>query len=124
MHTPLSSSPLPSTTAQPAFHFNESLCTEILACLQTHLTPGAKQAQFGRINGRRAAVYMADVGYRSRAVWLYEDDVRDWFIARYSHDMQHMQEIEQEILTEFGAQLMEHALDDSQKQHIPVTHTA
>ena len=83
--------------------------------------PGVRQAQFGCINGRRAAVYIADVGYSQRALWLYEDDVRDWYVARYFHDMQQMQEIEQEILTEFGAQLMEQCLTDSQKYHAVVT---
>lgn len=117
------SNPLPAGTRieSSTFHFDEALCTEILTQLQTHLTPGVKQAQFGCINGRRAAVYVADVGYSARTLWLYEDDVRDWYVARYSHDMQQMQEIEQEILTEFGAQLMEHRLNDSQKYHVAVT---
>ena len=119
----LLSNPLPATTRIKAstFRFNEAVCTEILVYLQAHLTPGVRQAQFGCINGRRAAVYIADVGYSQRALWLYEDDVRDWYVARYFHDMQQMQEIEQEILTEFGAQLMEQCLTDSQKYHAAVT---
>jgi len=119
----LLSNPLPATTRIKAstFRFNEAVCTEILVYLQAHLTPGVRQAQFGCINGRRAAVYIADVGYSQRALWLYEDDVRDWYVARYFHDMQQMQEIEQEILTEFGAQLMEQCLTDSQKYHAVVT---
>jgi len=119
----LLSNPLPVATRikSSTFRFDEALCTEILAHLQTHLTPGVKQAQFGCINGRRAAVYMADVGNCARTLWLYEDDVRDWYVARYSHDMQQMQEIEQEILAEFGAQLMEKCLNDSQKYHGAVT---
>jgi hypothetical protein len=106
------SSTLPAATGvgPSAFRFDESLCTEILACLQTHLTPGSRTAQFGCINGRRAAVYMADGGYTSHTVWLHEDDVRDWFVARYYHDIQQMQEIEQEILAEFSAQLLERRL--------------
>jgi len=119
----LLSNPLPAATRIKAstFRFNEVVCTEILLHLQAHLTPGVRQAQFGCINGRRAAVYIADVGYSQRALWLYEDDVRDWYVARYFHDMQQMQEIEQEILTEFGAQLMEECLTDSQKYHAAVT---
>ena len=117
------SNPLPVATRiqSSTFRFDEALCKEILEHLQTHLAPGVKQAQFGCINGRRAAVYVADVGYSARTLWLYEDDVRDWYVARYSHDMQQMQEIEMEILTEFGAQLMEHRLNDSQKHHGVVT---
>ena len=109
MHTPLSTNPMPVPTRAglSTFRFDESLCSEILARLQTHQASGGKQAQFGCINGHRASVYMADAGYTSRALWLYEDDARDWFVARYSHDMQQMQEIEQDILAEFGAQLME-----------------
>jgi hypothetical protein len=110
-----------TNTESPTFRFNEGLCTEILMQLQTHLTPGVRQARFGCINGRRAAVYVAGVSYGVRTLWLFEDDVRDWFVARYSHDLQHMQEIEQEILAEFGAQLMEQRLHDSQNHHGAVT---
>lgn len=120
MHTPVNTS-LPTGADPSTFRFNEAICTEILTQLQTHLTPGARQARFGCINGRRAAVYMAEVGYSQRALWLYEDDVRDWHVARYSHDMQQMREIEQEILEEFGAQLMQQHLHDSQKYHGAVT---
>ncbi len=117
------SNPLPAAMRieSSTFRFDEALCKEILAQLQTHLTPGVKQAQFGCINGRRAAVFVADIGYSARTLWLYEDDVRDWHVARYSHDMQQMQEIEHEILTEFGAQLMEQRMNDSQKYHGAVT---
>lgn len=108
MHAPLST-PLPAARgADPrAFQFNEALCREILAGLQAHLPPGVNQVQFGCINGRRAAVYTSHDGYTSRALWLHEDDARDWFVARYYHDMQQLQEIEQEILAEFSAQLLE-----------------
>jgi hypothetical protein len=111
MNTPLSSILSPAAGAGlSTFRFDESLCNEILARLQTHLTAGYKTARFGCINGRRAAVYMADAGYTSRALWLHEDDARDWFVARYSNDLQQMQEIEQEILAEFCAQLLERRL--------------
>jgi hypothetical protein len=121
MNSPLTSTlPEARHPGTSAFRFDESLCTEILTRLQTHLKPGAKQARFGCINGSRAAVYMPDAGYTARALWLHEDDVRDWFVARYSHDMQQMQEIEQEILAEFSAQLMEQRLHNSQKHHAAV----
>lgn len=104
-----------------AFRFNEALCTELLAQLQNHLIPSVRQARFGCINGRRAAVYVADEGSNARTLWLEEDDVRDWFIARYSSDLQQMQEIELEILSALDIQLMEQRINDSQKYHATVT---
>lgn len=110
MQNPLSSSQLPAAAGPCAFRFDAALCAEIFAGLQMHLMPGAQQAQFGRISGGRAAVFIVDAGYAARALWLYEDAARDWFVAKYSHDLQQMREIEQEILAEFGAQLRERRL--------------
>lgn len=90
-----------------SFCFDEALFRELLTCLQAHPLSGVEPVGFVCINGGCTAVY--------------EDDVREWFIARYTHDMQQMQEIEQEILAEFGAQLMEQRLNDSQKYHAAVT---
>ena len=107
MQTLLNSSQPPVAAGSCTFRFDVTLCAEIFAGLQIHLTPGAQQAQFGRISGGRAAVFIVDTGYAAHVLWLYEDDARDWFVAKYSHDLQQMREIEQEILAEFGAQLRE-----------------
>ncbi|MGA9851498.1 MAG: hypothetical protein WBR15_00990 [Gammaproteobacteria bacterium] len=87
------------------FCFDELLCAELLTRLQTYLTPGTKWLRLSRVRDDRASVHMLDAGHTTRVLWLYADNVRDWFIARYSHDVQLMQEIEQDILAEFGAQL-------------------
>ncbi|HVA54777.1 MAG TPA: hypothetical protein VNI53_03115 [Gammaproteobacteria bacterium] len=104
-----------------SFCFDEALFRELLTCLQAHPLSGVEPVGFVCINGGCTAVYDADVDNSACTLWLYEDDVREWFIARYTHDMQQMQEIEQEILAEFGAQLMEQRLNDSQKYHAAVT---
>ncbi len=107
-------------SGKSAFRFNEALCTELLAQLQNHLIPSVRQAQFGCINGRRAAIYIADHGSNAHTLWLEEDDVRDWFIARYLSDLQQMQEIELEILSALDTQLTEQRINDSQKYHATV----
>ena len=107
-------------TDASAFRFNEALCNELLSHLQNHQAPAVSQAQFGCINGRRAAVYVVDHGSNAHTLWLDEDDVRDWFVARYSSDLQQMHEIETEILSAFDLQLMEQSINDSQNYHLHV----
>ena len=102
------------------FRFNEALCNELLSHLQNHQAPAVSEVQFGCINGRRAAVYVVVHGGNAHTLWLDEDDVRDWFVARYSNDLQQMHEIETEILSAFVEQLTKQRINDSQNYHLHV----
>lgn len=86
------------------FPIAESLCIELLACLQSCLPEKGKQLKFGILSGDYASVYFSAPGRPAVVLWLNLDQVRDWFYAKYSRDSQLTQEIEQELLEDFGAQ--------------------
>ncbi len=98
--------PLHATTVTPEllFRFDEALCIEILSQLQTHLAPAGKSLRFGSVRNRHVSVYIINNGRLSKPLWLDEDYMRDWFVAKYSHDMEQKAEVEQEILFDLNAQ--------------------
>ena len=77
------------------------LCRELLSRMRDYPAPGG--LRFDGLRGRRLALKTRELP-RSRSLRLSADSLRDWFIARYTHDLQQMQEIEQDILAELYAE--------------------
>ena len=77
------------------------LCRVLLSRMRDY--PAPDDVRFDGLRGRRLALRSRDLP-RSRSLRLSADSLRDWFIARYTHDLQQMQEIEQDILAELYAQ--------------------
>lgn len=89
---------------EPLFRFDEALCIEVLSQLQTHLAPAGKSLRFGGVRNRHVSVHIINNGRLSKPLWLDEDYMHDWFVAKYSHDMEQKAEIEWEILFDLNAQ--------------------
>ncbi|MHB8425742.1 MAG: hypothetical protein ACYDB9_11435 [Gammaproteobacteria bacterium] len=106
MHARPGDVPFHATAVKPEllFRFDEALCIEVLSQLQTHLAPAGKSLRFGSVRNRHVSVYIINNGRLSKPLWLDEDYMRDWFVAKYSHDMEQKAEVEQEILFDLNAQ--------------------
>lgn len=92
------------------FPVAESLCIELLECLQSCSPEKDKQLKFGILSGDFASVYFSAHSRPAVVLWLSLDQVRDWFYAKYSRDSQWTQEIEQELLEDFAAQAARYQL--------------
>jgi len=85
--------------------FAEPLCIELLESLQKYLPKNAEQLHLGILRGECASIYVVETEQPIAVLWLHMDQVRDWFYAKYCHDSESMQEIEQELMENFSAQV-------------------